>query len=74
MSAEENLPSSSDFQDLAFETMRPGKTNNRAAKFSGRRFRSWLSMDPFIVSLFWEMMYMCGWYSKTTKVNQSHLL
>ena len=47
--------------------------NNRAAKFSGRRFRSWFGTDPFIVSLIWEMMYMCEWYSKTTKANPSHL-
>ena len=74
MSAEEKLPSSSDFEDLAFDTMRPGKSNNRAAKFSSRRFRSWFGTDPFIVALIWEMLYMCGWLSKTTKANPSHLL
>ena len=74
MSAEKKLLSSSDFEDLAFEKMRPGKTNNRSAIFSRRRFRSWFGTDPFIVSLIWEMLHMFGWHSKTTKANPFHLL
>ena len=69
----QKLLSSNEFEDLAYEKMRPGKNKNRVLSFRTRRFRSWFGTDSFIVSLIWKMLHFSGWLSKTNKPNPFHL-